>query len=47
MAAGNEAGDSVFRRTMRVLKIPPTAIDLEENDFPVFVPRSFAARMNP
>ena len=29
------------------LKIPPTAINVEENDFPVFVPRSFAARMNP
>jgi|MDTA01.1.fsa_nt_gb EF-P beta-lysylation protein EpmB len=29
------------------LKIPPAAIDVEENDFPVFVPRSFAARMNP
>ena len=29
------------------LKIPPIAINVEENDFPVFVPRSFAARMNP
>ena len=29
------------------LKISPHTIDAEENDFPVFVPRSFAARMKP
>lgn len=29
------------------LNLPPESLATEDNDFPVFVPRSFAARMNP